>query len=121
MIKSLNQRIGELNPQLEANPKHAEAQLELASTLIRLFSLSGQGDLQRAVGAARQAACLGADHGAALYWEARGLSLLGYSEKALGLYTNAIAVLEASAEQSPLLAQAHDERRELEATLQTQT
>jgi tetratricopeptide (TPR) repeat protein len=121
VIKSLNQRISELKPQLEADPKQAEAQLELASTMIRLFSLSRQGDLKRAVGAARQAARLGADQGAALYWEARGLSLLGYSEKALGLYSNAIAVLDSSANQSPLLAQAHDERRELEAALQTQT
>lgn len=121
VIKTLNQRIGELKPQIEANPKHAEAQLELASTVIQFFSLSGQGDLEQAIGAARQAARLGADQGAALYWEARGLSLLGYRDKARASYTNAIAVLEANAKHSPLLAQAREERLELEAALQTQT
>ncbi len=83
--RSLHAALGIAVAQAEKTPDDPLAQVELACATVALRERYGQGNLNRAIAAARKAARLSPNLPEALYWEARCQGLAGRGDKARDL------------------------------------
>ena len=80
--RSLHAALAIAGDQTQENPDEPLAQIELASATVALREGYGQGNVNRAIAAARKAARLSPNLPEALYWEARCQNLAGRGDKA---------------------------------------